>query len=132
MVNMNNQEPKTATTGIGQYDQIPADFPMTALVGAISGAQAKLLLTEYDGKFYSPGTSPPERFQRWDICEDLARQFSEKCLESKAGKRAHMSETEILQQYYARLLKTGWVSDAEGSWVIHRVSAIISWPKLAL
>ncbi|MBI3729925.1 MAG: hypothetical protein HY254_16555 [Burkholderiales bacterium] len=78
-------------------------FPMTALLDAISGAQAKLLLTEYDGKFYAPGTTPPEQFQRWDICEDLARQFSEKSLESKAGKRAHMSETEILLQYYARL-----------------------------
>lgn len=73
---MNNQEPKTTTTEISKYDQIPADFPMTALLGAISGAQAKLLLTEYEGKFYSPGTSPPERLQRWDICEDLARQFT--------------------------------------------------------
>ncbi|MCH8618041.1 hypothetical protein [Undibacterium sp. TS12] len=129
---MNNQEPKTTESEISKFGEVPADFPMTALLGAISGAQAKQLLTEYEGKFYSPGTSPPERFQRWDICEDLARQFSEKSLESKAGKRAHMSETEILQQYYARLLKTGWVSDAEGVWVIHRVSAILSWPKLAL
>lgn len=132
MTDMNNQESETAATKIGQYNQIPADFPMEPLLGAMSGAQAKLLLTEYEGKFYTLGTSPPERFQRWDICEDLARQLSEKSLESKAGKRAHMSENEILQQYYDRLEKTGWVIDTEGVWVIHRVSAILSWPKLAL
>lgn len=129
---MNSPGAKANAVDDGKYDQIPAEFPATALLGAISGAQAKMLLTEFNGKFYSPGTSPPERFQRWDICEDLARQFSEKSLESKAGKRAHMSELEILQQYYERLLKTGWVSGAEGVWVIHRVANMLSWPKLAL
>jgi len=129
---MNTYESTTIPTGVGEYDLIPADFPATALLGAIGGAQAKLLLTEFKGKFYPPGTTPPERFQRWDVCEDLARQFSKKSLESKAGKRAHMSEIEILEQYYERLLKTGWVSDAEGVWVIHRVAAMLSWPKLAI
>jgi hypothetical protein len=131
-MNMNNNEPAITSTKNEKYDQIPVDFPATALLGAITGAHSKLLFVEFDGKFYSPGTSPPERFQRWDVCEDLARQLSEKSLESKAGKRAHMSEVEILQQYYDRLLKTGWVSNAEGVWVIHRVSTLLSWPKLAL
>ncbi len=127
---MSHQDPNIRNVEVAKRDLIPADFPTTALLGAISGAQAKLLLTEFEGKFCSPGTSPLERFQRWDICEDLARQFSEKSLQSKAGKRSHMSEIEILQQYYDRLLKTGWVSDAEGVWVIHRVAAMLSWSKL--
>ncbi|MCU6434625.1 hypothetical protein LPB67_12670 [Undibacterium sp. Jales W-56] len=129
---MNNQASTTTSTGTEKYNQIPADFPMTALQGAISGVQEKLLLTEHDGKFYPLGTSPQERFQRWEICDDLVRQFSEKSLGSKTGKRAHMSEVEILQQYYERLLKIGWVSDAESVWVINSVSDLLSWSKLAI
>ena len=128
---MNDHTLTTSSALAEQYEKIPSDFPTDGLLGAVTGAHPKLLLTEFDGKFYQQGTCPPERFQRWDVCKDLARQFSEKCLESKAGKRSHMSEVEILRQYFDRLLKTGWVSEAEGVWIIHRVAAVLSWPSLA-
>ncbi|MET3139348.1 hypothetical protein AAKU61_003729 [Undibacterium sp. GrIS 1.2] len=117
---------------IPDFSLIPADFPSTPNPGSLTGFQAKVLFTEYEGQFYPPGTTPPERFQRWEICEDLARQFSEKSLESKAGKRAHMSEQDILQQYYDRLLTTGWVAPAEAMWIIQRTAAMISWPQLII
>lgn len=128
---MNDHTSPTSSAIVEKYEQIPSDFPTAGLLGTVTGAHPKLLLTEFDGKLYQPGASPPERFQRWDVCEDLARQFSEKCLESKVGKRSHMSEVEILRQYFDRLLKTGWVSEAEGIWIIHRVAAVLSWPNLA-
>lgn len=111
-----------------QYAQVPADFPRPVHLGAASGAQSKLLTAEYKGRFYSPGSTPPEIFARWDMCEDLARQMSAKCLESKAGKRSHMSELEILEQYLPRLIATRWTSEPEARWIIRRVAAMLDWP----
>lgn len=106
---------------------VPADFPRPTLASSVAGFQPKLALVAYEGKFYVPGGTPPERFSRWDVCEDLAQQFITKCKESKAGKRAHLSETEILDQYVPRLLKTGWGSDQEMRWVIRRAAELLGW-----
>jgi hypothetical protein len=111
-----------------QYAQIPADFPRPVQLGAVSGAQPKLLTAEYNGRFYSPGCTPPEIVVRWDMCEDLARQMSAKSLESKAGKRSHMSELEILEQYLPRLIATRWTSEPEARWIIRRVAEMLDWP----
>ncbi|GGC75421.1 hypothetical protein [Undibacterium terreum] len=109
--------------------QVPHDFPFPLPTpGSIGGVQAKVQLVEYEGVLYSPGTTPLDRFARWDICEDLAQQFKVKCLETKAGKRAHMSESEILQQYYDRLSSTGWTSQPEAKWIMLRVAALLAWP----
>ena len=111
-----------------RYAQVPGDFPRPDVASAIAGSQPKLALVRYEGKFYRPGGTPPERFERWDACEDLARQLVTKCRESKMGKRAHMSEVEILEQYLRRLLKTGWGSDNEMKWVIRRTAELLEWP----
>ncbi len=50
----------------------PADFPRHVHLGAVPGAQPKLLMTQYLGRFYVPGCTPPELLERWSICEDLA------------------------------------------------------------
>lgn len=110
------------------YARIPADFPRPAHHGAVPGVQPKLLMTQYEGRFYSPGCTPPELFQRWDVCEDLAKQLSAKSIESKAGKRAGMTELEILDQYLPRLIATRWTSEAEARWVIRRAAALLGWP----
>ncbi len=111
-----------------QYAKVPADFPRPVHLGAVSGAQPKLLTAEYKGRFYGPGCTPPEIFARWDMCEDLARQMSAKSLESKAGKRSHMSELEILDQYLPRLIATRWTSEPEARWVIRRIAEMLDWP----
>lgn len=117
-----------------RYAEVPADFPHPVHLGALPGAQPKLLMTEYRGRFYSPGCTPPEIWERWDYCEDLARQFCRKSLDNKKGKRAHMSETAILEQYLERLLNVGWGSDAEMRWVIRRAAVLAGWqiPQTAL
>ncbi|WP_147375700.1 hypothetical protein [Noviherbaspirillum cavernae] len=111
-----------------KYSRVPADFPRPVHFGAVPGMQPKLLATKYNGRFYSPGCSPPELFERWDICEDLANQLATKSLESKAGKRAHMTEAQILDQYLPRLIETKWTSEPEARWVIRRTAEIIGWP----
>ncbi|WP_306391583.1 hypothetical protein [Telluria beijingensis] len=110
------------------YAQVPADFPRPVHLGAVPGAQLKLLMTQYDGRFYLPGCTPPEIFWRWDVCENLARHISAKSIESKAGKRSHMSEVEILDQYLPRLIATNWVSEEEAKWIVRRTAIILGWP----
>lgn len=119
---------ETEVTDDLRYTQVPPDFPRSTHHGAVSGIQPKVLLTQYDGRFYSPGCTPPELFQRWDVCEDLAKQLSAKSIESKAGKRAGMTELEILDQYLPRLIATRWTSEAEARWVIRRAATLLGWP----
>lgn len=107
---------------------VPDDFPRPPIRSALAGFQAKLPLVSYEGRFYAQGGTPPELRNRWDICEDLAQQFVVKATESKAGKRAHMSEAEILDQYCLRTFKMGWGSDDEMRWVIRRTATILGWP----
>lgn len=111
-----------------RYAQVPKDFPRPLYSGALPGAQPKLLMVKYNGRFYSPGCTPPEICERWDVCEDLAQQFCRKSLDNKAGKRAHISEVAILDQYLERLLQTGWGSDDEMRWVIRRAADLAQWP----
>ena len=69
------------------FAALPLDFPRPSNLGAVSGAQPKFSMNRYQGRFYSPGCSPPELLERWSNCEDLAQQLSVTSLESKAGLR---------------------------------------------
>lgn len=111
-----------------KYAKVPADFPQPGLSGAVPGAQPKFIATEYKGRYYAVGGTPPEIYAKWIYCEDLAQQFADASKNTKAGKRAHMSEVEILDQYFVRLLKTGWTTDAESRWVFRRTAALLGWP----
>jgi hypothetical protein len=110
------------------FEKVPLDFPRPLHLGAVPGAQPKFLAVSCGGRFYSPGCTPPELYERWTVCEDLAQQLSTKSLDSRLGKRSHMSEVEILDQYLPRLIATKWTSEAEARWTIRRTAAILSWP----
>lgn len=107
---------------------VPLDFPRPAIRGAVPGTQPKLLVTRYEGKFYETGCTPPEIYARWEYCESIAQHLVKKSIECKAGKRSHMDEPAILAQYYERLVKTGWVSDAEAVWTMRRCASVLQWP----
>lgn len=47
-----------------KFNLIPDDFPSPVHAGSISGAHPKVLMTEYEGKFYLTGATPPERYAR--------------------------------------------------------------------
>ena len=106
---------------------VPSDFPKPNILGSISGAQPKLLLARFEGKFYASGSTSPEVHHQWKYCETVAKQLAKKSVECKAGKRAHMEEATILDQYYMRLLKTGWVSDDEAFWTMRRCAMLLNW-----
>lgn len=108
---------------------IPEDFPRPCPAGSVGGAQPKLLLTTEVGRYYSRDSTPSALHERWILCEDLAMQFADVSKKTKAGKRSHMSEQDILDQYLTRLLATGWTSNEEAKWVIRRCASVLDWPK---
>lgn len=109
------------------WNKVPEDFPRPVHLGAIGGAQPKLLAVEFQGRYYEPGMTPPEIYERWVICSDLTEQLTEKSAQSKAGKRSHIPEAKILEQYFTRLLHTKWTSAAEARWIIKSVARKLSW-----
>jgi hypothetical protein len=124
-----NENPKANTSKEPTENYcVPAGFPRFIEHGAVPGAQPKFLATKYQGKIYVAGSTPPEVYARWEVCEDLAFQIQQRALASKAGKRSHMCEQEILTQYLPRLIKMRWTSEAEARWIIRRVAEMLGWP----
>jgi len=117
---------KSRTTNV-LNQVVPPDFPRPIHTGAVPGAQPKLLAVLHNGKFFSPGATPPEVHERWLICCDLAQQLAGKALASKAGKRSHLSEGVILEQYLQRLIGTKWTSETEAYWIISKVAEELKW-----
>jgi len=107
---------------------LPDDFPRPHHLGAVPGVQRKFLAIEYEGRYYSPGCTPPELFERWQHCMHLVPQFVSSCIAKKAGKRKNMSKVGILDQYLQRLIESGWVSNAEARWVISEAARQLDWP----
>jgi hypothetical protein len=116
---------------LSNYTDVPDDYPYRSAKGAVSGYQPKLLLTSSpDGKYYSPGNAQHERWYDWHYSTTLAAAMVEKCLESKAGKRAHMSETEIISQYYERAVaaRGRYGTEDQLKWTFTKVAEALAWP----
>ncbi|MFZ6690012.1 hypothetical protein ACO0K0_19935 [Undibacterium sp. SXout11W] len=47
------------------YESIASDFPKLNHMGVVPGSQMKLLVVEFENKYYTPGDTPPERFAIW-------------------------------------------------------------------
>jgi hypothetical protein len=121
------EQTKSESIPHSEFD-VPDDFPRPRHFGAVPGAQSKILAVEYQGRYYSPGCTPPELFERWQHCMHLVPQFVSTCIETKKGKRKNMPEAEILDQYLVRLIEAKWVSDDEARWVICEAARLLGWP----
>lgn len=109
--------------------EVPVDYPCESRPIALTGAQAKIALVIEDGKYYQPGDAPSERRLAWLFSESLVEQFTEKCLESKSGKRAEMSEIEIIAQYVDRAIAAeGFGTPAQVRWTFRKVARLLGWP----
>jgi len=113
------------------FAEVPTDYPYRLAHGAVSGYQPKLLLTSWsNGKFYSPGNTPDERWHDWRYSVTLVSAMADKCLESRAGKRSHLSETEIILQYYQRAVVAGgrYGTQEQLKWTFTKVAEALAWP----
>ena len=112
------------------YAEVPADYPHVEHIGAVAGAHPKLLLVQFQGKYYIPGNTPPKRWHDWKYSQSMVENMVAKCLESKAGKRSHMSEVEIIAQYYERAVAGGgrFGTVPQLKWTLTKVAERLGWP----
>lgn len=114
---------------------VPDDYPRRAFHGAVPGYQPKLLLSSaQDGKYYSPGNTPDERWEDWKYSETMVAAMVERCRATKAGERAHMTEEEIILQYYRRALGADgrYGTEDQLKWTFRKVAEILNWPVPAI
>lgn len=113
-----------------KYGDVPEDYPHAAIASSLAGAHPKLALVEFDGKYYGPGDTPESRWHDWSYSESMVQHFLLKSPETKKGKRSHMSEVEILTQYYDRAVaaKGRYGTEAQLKWTFKRVAEMLGWP----
>jgi hypothetical protein len=104
---------------------VPDDFPRDLTPASLSRAQPKLAARLIDGKFLV-GQTDEERFERWDVCEDLAQQLVAKA--QKDSERYPQHSREVTLQRIRRAIEgKGWVSVVEADWLVQRLRALLHW-----
>ena len=111
-----------------KFSLVPPEFPSTGHLFSLSGASPKLLLTHFEGRHYQPGSSPPERYERWRHCCKLIDHIAERCRITEHGKYAELSQPQILDQYLVRAVTGGFGTTLEMAWVIRGVASELGWP----
>ncbi len=109
---------------------VPADFPREPLNALLSGSHPKLALRMIDGRAYA-GLTPDELYERYDTCEDLARQLANYCTR-KADENpewTHEFNIERTERGVTKKRAEGkWdISEAEQAWVIKKMREFLNW-----
>ncbi|MBC8750183.1 hypothetical protein F6X42_27405 [Paraburkholderia sp. WC7.3b] len=105
--------------------QVPNDFPCDTTPASLSGTQPKLAGRIIAGRFVV-GLTAPERFERWDLCEDLAQQLVQKTLKD-AAKYPHHPHDVTLRRMRRAIERKGWTSVVETDWLMERLGILLGW-----
>lgn len=107
----------------------PADFPRDYALGAVSGAQPKLLIRKV-GDAYIQGLTDGELYARYDMCFDLVNQLADYC-RRKLSKRPEWSGLELFEKVQASVRKrSDWdLSPGEVRWVMSQLCLRMGWPS---
>lgn len=108
-----------------KYPGIPEDFPVAPTPYSVAGSQAKLNLSEENGQYYAPGTSPSEVADAFDVCEDLAQKFVQYCLDKESARFG--THAVILERVHASLLTKDWCTSAQCAWIVRRTAGLLGW-----
>ncbi|WP_322034186.1 hypothetical protein [Paraburkholderia sp. J76] len=108
-----------------RLSSVPADFPWHPILTSLPGAQPKLAGRLINGT-YVVGLTADERYVRWDICEDLARQLVPKALKD-AAKFPENSHDTTLQRVRRAIEGKGWTEGLETDWLIERLRVLLGW-----
>lgn len=104
-------------------NDVPADFPRLTLPAVVTGAQPKIGVRAIDGR-YVAGQTEEERYERWDICEDLARQLLPVARKDETGNPGQKRET-TLRRVRISVSQKGWCSEDELDWLIGRLAVLL-------
>lgn len=105
--------------------QIPSNFPRDTTPASLAGSQPKLSLRKIAGKFVV-GLTAAERFERWDLCEDLAQQLVPKTLKD-ASKYPQNSREATLRRMRRAIDGKRWLSVVETDWMMERLRVLLGW-----
>ncbi|SMG39839.1 Protein of unknown function [Paraburkholderia susongensis] len=105
--------------------QVPNDFPWDTTPASLAGAQPKLAGRKIAGRFVV-GLTAPERYQRWEVCEDLAQQLMPKALKD-AAKFPQNSRDVTLRRIRRAIEGKGWTSVVETDWLMSRLRVLLGW-----
>jgi hypothetical protein len=113
--------------------KVPDDFPHRPAITSLPGAQLKMVVTEFEGRFYAVGNSPPERVERYCYCLGLASWLAQKCLRNEHGKYDGLTHAQIIEQYHVRLqamrnVQFHDLSEEEVTWVMRQCAEDLGWP----
>ncbi|MDR8397127.1 MULTISPECIES: DUF2442 domain-containing protein [Paraburkholderia] len=105
--------------------QVPNDFPWETTPASLAGAQPKLAVRSIGGRFVV-GLTAAERFERWDMCEDLAQQLVPKTLKD-AAKYPENSREVTLRRMKRAIEGKQWTSVVETDWLLERLRTLLNW-----
>lgn len=101
---------------------VPEAFPRVD-ISVVTGVQPKICVREIHGR-YVAGQTEEERFERWEICEDLAQQLLQVARKDGAEHPEHSAEA-TLKRVRISVERKGWVSEAELNWLIGRLGVLL-------
>lgn len=104
---------------------VPEDFPRDVTPASMAGARPKLAGRLIDGKFVV-GLTEEERFERWDICEDLAQQLVG-VVHREASKYPENSREETLDRVRSGVEGKQWTYAVETNWLMARLRSLLKW-----
>jgi len=127
---MTNEIPSKTDNLESKFAEVPDEFPYVGITSAIGGFQNKLELTGRDGRYYTLGNSPAERYQQWCTCEELIQKFAIQCRHANAGEHSHIEGKDLLREHYAVATKAGWgLSIEQLKYVFRRVTSQLGLPS---
>lgn len=112
------------------FSMVPPDFPRGEGMASIAGVQPKVAVRIIDGQ-YIAGWTPEELQERYESCEDLARQLAAYCTRKAAENPAWTSDYNLQRtargmSEHARVGR--WdVTVAEQEWIMQRVRLLLDW-----
>lgn len=77
------------------------------------------------GKFVV-GQTDDERYERWDVCEDLAQQLVLKARKDAAKFPQHSREV-TLRRMRRAIEGKGWTTVVETDWLVERLRVLLGW-----
>lgn len=104
--------------------KVPSDYPRDFMLGAVGGAQPKLLARKA-GERFVVGPTDEEVLERWSSVEDTAQRLAEDTLEGMK-----IGEIRFLRGHYISLergiLAAGWdLTPKERAWLMERISQLV-------
>ncbi|MGY2491135.1 hypothetical protein [Cupriavidus sp. CP313] len=109
---------------------IPEDFPKNDWLGAVSGAQPKLLVRQNGERYEGPSTEEA-RWQRYEKCEDLAQQLAPYTRRKMSENSWSLEETlpRVEASVAKKVHNCQWdFSAAEVTWIMKRTREVLLAP----